>query len=40
MSTLLFQAVRETLFDLLADPQYLGGVFFLQRRRVREKSTN
>jgi hypothetical protein len=24
MSTLLFQAVRETLFDLLADPQYLG----------------
>jgi len=24
MSTLLFQAVRETLFDLLADPTYLG----------------
>src|SRR4029453_11558290 len=24
MSTLLFQAVRETLFDLLADPKYLG----------------
>ena len=24
MNTLLFQAVRETLFDLLADPQYLG----------------
>src|SRR5262249_59985241 len=24
MSTLLLQAVRETLFDLLADPQYLG----------------
>jgi hypothetical protein len=24
MSTLLFQAVRETLFDLLADPEYLG----------------
>jgi hypothetical protein len=24
MSTLLFQVVRETLFDLLADPKYLG----------------
>src|SRR6267143_810169 len=24
MSTLLFQTVRETLFDLLADPKYLG----------------
>jgi len=24
MSTLLFQAVRETLFELLADPKYLG----------------
>ena len=24
MSALLFQAVRETLFDLLGDPQYLG----------------
>src|SRR5919197_4975521 len=24
MTTLLFQAVRDTLYDLLADPQYLG----------------
>jgi hypothetical protein len=26
MSTLLFQAVRETLFDLLADPKYLDSL--------------